>query len=302
MIEKLYIDAGKKVTLTNGAGSDNGKNNMKPYVSEIIGLGAGSAVEFVTYDGLTNVTSITGAAADKQIAVTSTDYYTTTGTYSDGTAWTNYNSELYVYSDIFTNATITKSTSATLPAALTNDYIYVYGPSSLKDVTLDGYVQVAAPAAASTFTFNNVAFPVGSKVNLWKVMNLTPILDANGNQVTRDRYRYLTDITNGVWSGLVTKSDIPASILELDPTGSRGYWYLDYSIPLYEESDDDLDVTIAFSSSKYNSKAVNSDALQNLGTTSYRAVLTYNVDGSLYRWAYAYDSDKGAWGYHIVSK
>ena len=299
-IEKLYIAGGKKVTLFNSAGSDNGKNNQKPYVSEIIGLGAGSAVEFVTYDGLTNVTSIVGAAADKQIAVSSTNWWSSSYT-QNGVTYTDNYSELYIYSDIFTNAKVTKSTAASVPT-LTENYIYVFGPSSLKDVTLDGYVNVAAPAAVSTFSFNNVAFTAPSDVNLWKVMNLTPILDANGNQVNRDYYQYLTDITTGTVSGWVSKSEIPASIMELDPTGSRGYWWLVSSTPLYEQTGDDIDVTIAFAGCKYNDKAMDVTAVENLCTTNYSKNLTIDLDGKKYRWVSAYNKDKNSWGWSIVSK
>lgn len=303
-IEKLYIAGGKKVTLFNSAGSDNGKNNQKPYVSEIIGLGAGSAVEFVTYDGLTNVTSIVGAAADKPIAVSSTNWYSRTRTYTSGgttTTYTYYYSDLFIYSDIFTNAIVTKSTDASVPA-LDENYIYVYGPSLLNDVTLDGYVEVAAPAAVSTFTFNNVAFAAGSEVDMWKVMNLTPILDANGNQATRDYYKYLTDITTGTVSGLVSKSEIPASIMELDPTGSRGYWWLVESTPLYEEIGDDIDVTFAFTGCKYNGKAMDVAALEAMCYPNAGKKVTFELDGKKYRGVYAYNNDKNYWGWSIVSK
>jgi hypothetical protein len=297
-IENLYIAAGKKVTLRNTLGSDNGKNNQKPYVNNIYGLGAGSAVEFVSNDGLKNVQSISGAAADKQIAVSS--YWSETYNYSDGTSSTYYYSDLYIYSDIFTNAKVTRTANPLFAATSTNN-IYVYGPSSLSDVTLDGYVDVAAPAAVSKFTFSSVAFPTTSTVNLWKVMNLTPILDENGNQVTRDYYAWLSDITNNVWSyGFY--ADIPASVLALDPTGSRGYWYCYSSTPLYEETADDIDVTIAFTGCKYNGKDMNTTAIERLGTTSYSAKLTYDLDGKLYRWARTYDKDKGSWGWIIVNK
>ena len=297
-IEKLFVAAGKKVILENKAGSDNGKNNQMPYVKEIIGLGAGSAVEFVSEDGLKNVTAITGAAADKQITVTQFNSWT----YIDdnNVTQTGYDANLNIFSDIFTNAKVTKTSNVQYPKTQTN-YIYVYGPSLLNDVTLDGYVDVAAPAAVSTFTFNNVALPVGTRVNLWKIMNLTPVLDANGKQVTRDYYAWLSDITNNVWSyGFY--SDIPASILELDPTGSRGYWYCYSSTPIYEETEDDIDVTIAFTNCKYNDKAMDVTALERVGTTSYSAKLTYDLDGKKYRWARMYDKDKNNWGNIIVSK
>jgi hypothetical protein len=297
-IENLYIAAGKKVTLCNTLGSDNGKNNQKPYVNNIYGLGAGSAVEFVQADGLTNIQSISGAAADKQIAVSS--FWAETWT-SGGVTYTDYYSNLYIYSDILTNAKVTKTSNPLYPTTNTN-YIYVYGPSSLSNATLDGYVDVAAPAAVSKFTFNSVAFPTGSKVNLWKVMNLTPILDADGNQVTRDYYAWLSDITNNVWSYGVY-ADIPASVLALDPTGSRGYWYCYSSTPLYEETGDDIDVTIAFTGCKYNGSDMNTTALERLCSgTGYSAKLTYDLDGKLYRWARVYDKDKGSWGNVIVSK
>ncbi len=281
-IDKLYIAAGKKVILNNTLGSDNGKNNQKPYVSEIIGLGAGSAVEFEVEGGLTNVTSIVGAAADKQIKVTQKHTVTSgTTTYLD--------QDIYIYADIFSNATVSAPD------------IYVYGPSSLANMTLDGYVDVAAPAVVSTFTFSSVAFTNTSTVNLWKVMNLTPILDADGKQVTRDLYAWLSDITNNVWS-YGYYADIPASVLALDPTGSRGYWYCYSSTPLYEETEDNIDVTIAFSGCKYNGKDMTTTAIERLCTTSYAAKLTYNLDGKLYRWARTYDKDKGSWGWIIVNK
>ena len=274
-IETLYVDGGVTVTLTNTAGSDNGKNNQLPYVEEIVGLGAGAAVDFDDEDGLTNVDAIIGAAADKQITITQTT--------------TN---RLVIYDDIFLNATVTAG------------WIGVYGPSSISDVTLNGYVDVAAPGPVSTFTFDGVAFAAGTQVDVWKVMNLTPILDANGDQVTRDGYRYLTDITTGTWSGYVKYSEIPASILEVDPTGSRGYWYKAYSIPLYEETTDDFDLTFAFDGCKYNGKDLIVDGLETVAapTFGWSDVITLDLNSKSYRWARSYDKDKSAWINILVTK
>lgn len=133
-------------------------------------------------------------------------------------------------------------------------------------------------------------------------MNLTPILDANGNQATRDYYKYLTDITTGTVSGLISKSEIPASIMELDPTGSRGYWWLVESTPLYEEIGDDIDVTFAFTGCKYNGKAMDVAALEAMCYPNAGKKVTFELDGKKYRGVYAYNNDKNYWGWSIVSK
>ena len=278
-IENLYIAAGKKVTLQNTNTSDAyTKNNLQPYVKNIVGLGAGSSVEFVSANGLTNVAAITGAAADKQIAVT------TTGT------------SLNIGADIFTNASITE------------DDIYINSLTSFGDATLNGDIMVTAPAATSSINFNSVAFGAGSNLYLYKIMNLTPVLDADGNQAVVRVYDYMDNITAGTWQSAtsgtyVSFSDIPASILSVDPTGSRGYWYLVSETPLYEETGDDIAITFILGSCKYNGKALNQDGLSALAATwTGTRFLTYNVDGVLYRWANVYDSTKAAWGWEIVKK
>jgi hypothetical protein len=280
-IENLYIAAGKKVQLKNtcGDGSWTG-NNGEPYVKNIVGLGAGSAVEFISADGLKNVAAIVGAAGDKQIAVTTTT------------------TSLNIGADIFVNASITENN------------IFINSLTNFGDATLNGDIYVTAPAANSSINFNSVAFAAGSTLYLYKIMNLTPVLDADGNQAVIREYDYMDDITTGHWNSsnttpatYVSFSDIPASILSVDPTGSRGYWKLVSETPLYEETGDDINITFIFGSCKYNGKDLNQDGLSALADTyTGTRYLTYNVGGVLYRWANVYDSTKGAWGWQIVKK
>jgi hypothetical protein len=278
-IENLYIAAGKKVTLQNTCadGAWTG-NNGEPYVKNIVGLGAGSAVEFVSANGLKNVAAVVGAAGNKQIAVT------TTGT------------SLNIGADIFVNASITENN------------IMINSLTAFGDASLNGDVYVTAPAANSSINFNSVAFGAGSTLYLYKIMNLTPVLDADGNQAVVREYDYMDNITAGTWqsatSGVyVSFSDIPASILSVDPTGSRGYWKLVSETPLYEETGDDIAITFVLGGCKYNGKALNQDGLTALaGTWTATRYITYNVDGVLYRWANVYDSSKSAWGWTIVKK
>ena len=279
-LEKVSIAAGKTVTFDNSAAWDNGKNNLEPYVSEIEGLGAGAIALFTNNGGLTNVSAINGAAADKKITVTSG------------------NSGLYITKDIFTNVTLSDNT--VLPGG-NGSGIVLDGVASLSNVDINGWVDIIAPNPVSKVTFNAVGFSAASTVNMWKINNLTPILDADGNQVVRITYGWFTNLTTGATAS-GPYSQIPADILALDPTGSRGYWWIVGTTPLYEETEDDFDLTVAFENSTFNFAAIDVERLEDLVTTSYSYCTTYTINAKAYSWKRAYIASIDAYGWILADK
>lgn len=136
---------------------------------------------------------------------------------------------------------------------------------------------------------------------MWKINNLTPILDADGNQVVRITYGWFTNLTTGATAS-GPYSQIPADILALDPTGSRGYWWIDGTTPLYEETEDDFDLTVAFENSTFNFAAIDVERLEDLVTTSYWYCTTYTINAKAYTWKRAYIASIDAYGWILADK
>jgi hypothetical protein len=278
-LDKVSIAAGKTVTFDNNAAWDNGKNNLEPYVTEIEALGAGAIALFTNNGGLTNVSAINGAAADKKITVTSG------------------NSGLYITKDIFTNAILSDNTAGFANGSA----IVLDGVASLSNVDINGWVDIIAPSPVSKITFNAVGFSAASSVYMWKINNLTPILDANGKQVVRITYGWLTNLTTGT-TATGPQSQIPADILALDPTGSRGYWWIDSTTPLYQETEDDFDLTVAFENSTFNWAAIDVERLEDLVVRNYTNVMTYTINGKAYVWKHAYYASIDSYNWILVEK